>query len=524
MKKIFLLFATAFAVASCSDSNDKAAATPDSLNQITFTSTINATTTKATDMAFEQGDAISVYAKDESGASYESNVKYTYAGTTFESSTPIEFEDDYSKLSFTALYPYSSKESTQFVIDDDQTTYADYIKNDLLSASVAATSERVVDLTFSHRMAKVEVELVSDDVDLTDAEVVVYSQLSVDYDLETSTFVASGDRYPISCGSDGIANFYAIIAPQSYEAGSVFMEIHVNRMVYSWTFDSAVTIDSGYKYVCIADIESADVTFEGDISSWNDGGDIDLSYGGTSTDDQIVMELVSVSSTDVIVDIEKKYFDGNFYVGLVATADFDGDAQTLASELISAEIEGGVDLSQVDDMRLFSDGGEISLSAGWSLASGVEYMIVSFGVDGSGKVLTNVAELVASTSVDSFIPDVEFGTITVSNITSSSYTFTCSPLDQELRYIIRYYDRATFDSFESLDDVVAADVEYYQSVADAYGYPLSTLLPMFMFLGENAINVTWLESATDYVCYAYVFDYVNCVPLSKIEVEYITTL
>ena len=130
---------------------------------ILFSADIQAAT-KATDIAFENGDEISVFAttaKVPEETNYAQNVKYTYYDALFSTSEELVYPDEYTTLSFYAVYPYGSytTPSFDFAVNKDQSTNETYTGSDLMTASQVAKNEDVVDLRFSHRMAKVVINL-----------------------------------------------------------------------------------------------------------------------------------------------------------------------------------------------------------------------------------------------------------------------------------------------------------------------------------------------------------------------------
>lgn len=276
MRKIFLFsLGAALALSSCSEVEGF---TPTLESEVSFTSSINSATTRVTESAFEEGDAISVFAK--SGSSYiAENVKYESVSGVFTSSSAIVATGD--AMSFIAVYPYSSSVAVEgaFEIAEDQSTEAAYEASDLLSAVTSATTETTPKLSFYHSLSAIEVNISSSKAA---SSVVVNGLTSVDYSLESSAFVGTGDVAAITPLKSSDALHTAIVAPQTVAKGDAILEVTFDGTTYVWNVSDAIELKSGYKYVCYVTATDNDVTFSGQILPWNDGGDIVVSQEPTS--------------------------------------------------------------------------------------------------------------------------------------------------------------------------------------------------------------------------------------------------
>ncbi len=308
MKRILLFsLGAALALSSCSEVEGN---TPTLESEVSFTSSINAATTRVTGNAFDEGDAISVFAK--SGSDYVAeNVMYESVGGVFTSSSAIVATGD--AMSFIAVYPYSASMSVEgaFEVAADQSTEVAYETSDLLSAVTAATTETTPELSFNHSLSAIEVNVSSSKAA---SSVVVNALTSVDFDLESSAFVGAGDAVAITPLKSSDELYTAIVAPQTIAKGSLLLEVTFDGTTSVWNIGDDIELKSGYKYVCYVTVTDSDITFSGQILPWNEGGDIVVSQEPTSYTlaDFSSENYPASSNTWVITDEEgtASQFDG----------------------------------------------------------------------------------------------------------------------------------------------------------------------------------------------------------------------
>lgn len=131
---------------------------------IRFSASIGSFQVKATDTAFENGDAIGLYAGDHVKAE---NVRLDWKDGALTPETPVQWGFnqlvDESTL-FSAYYPFTAEPQIAtdqgglylaFSVQKDQSTHAAYTASDLMTASTYATpAEGTVNFTFIHRLSK----------------------------------------------------------------------------------------------------------------------------------------------------------------------------------------------------------------------------------------------------------------------------------------------------------------------------------------------------------------------------------
>ena len=273
MKKKHLLICSALALLCACSSEQKETLPP---SNVTFTGTI-IPTTRATDTSFENGDGISVYAIKQ-GALYADNAKYVYQLSTnqFTASTGAIVVPDVA-TQYYAIYPYKAYSRVdnqtlkfQFSVNADQSSSANYTLSDLCTATSSPTTSENVNLTFSHRLSKVVVNLVGQSIpsDISIQLKGVMTNLTMD--VEANTFTANGSTSNVTMGSNGNNSFRAIVPTQFISSiiikqGNSTKEVIVSKTL-SAGVQSELTVEvRGDTYVVI----------NGDINDWGDEPDPD---------------------------------------------------------------------------------------------------------------------------------------------------------------------------------------------------------------------------------------------------------
>ena len=132
--------------------------------EVKFTASVGSFQVKATDTAFENGDAIGLSATYPVSAR---NVRLTWQNGELIPETPVywgaEQMVDQSAL-FYAYYPYDASLEVdryiQFTVKEDQSTHDAYTASDLMTAAMYATpAEGTVNLNFIHRLSKLVITI-----------------------------------------------------------------------------------------------------------------------------------------------------------------------------------------------------------------------------------------------------------------------------------------------------------------------------------------------------------------------------
>lgn len=113
------------------------------------------------------------------------------------------------------------------------------------------------------------------------------------------------------------------------------------------------------------------------------------------------------------------------------------------------------------------------------------------------------------------IKEVEFSpaeqeshfTMTALNAYEYYIKFTISPDDPDMTYNVMYLEKSEYDKYESDEDVVADDLQYFQNYADYYDMELSELLPYWLYTGDLSEYILYdVQPNTEYVIWYYGMD------------------
>ncbi len=271
MKKLLQFLCCVAAFSSCAKSgNDYQEQDRD----VSFSYQISDASTKVNGSIFEDGDQIEVFAKSGMDT-YAENVVYSYNAGVFTSATPIQYGSAASSLNFYATYPQGTQWSGIFDIAEDQSIADSYEVSDLLVANVES-SESCPKLLFDHKLSAMEIYTKIEG----DFTINVASQTSVEYDLVADTYVGTGEVSYLNVKSVSDTKHAVIIAPQHIAEGSILLTVTIDGKEYKLKTDSDIDIESGSMYKCKVEFDGETITFDGEVSSWGDGGDLDGDLDG----------------------------------------------------------------------------------------------------------------------------------------------------------------------------------------------------------------------------------------------------
>ncbi len=91
--------------------------------------------------------------------------------------------------------------------------------------------------------------------------------------------------------------------------------------------------------------------------------------------------------------------------------------------------------------------------------------------------------------------------LTLDNTTEEFATVTCSPLDLEMKYIIGYMDKASFDNIENETKLVEYLVAYFSEFAAAFGMSIGELIGENLEQGEVTKDYPIVSTTEDYIVY-----------------------
>ena len=232
-------------------------------------------TTRATDLSFEEGDEISVFATEKNvlqTTNYAQNIRYTYNNSLFVTSDDLSYPDEYTTLSFFAIYPYDSYTTPEFTfeVNTDQSNNGAYTESDLMTASQIAKNQDLGDLTFSHRMAKVVINLSAANLPAGDQSVTFNDVLTqAKADLTVNSFKGTGSRTSVQACPNGTNSFKVLLPPQTITRGTEFVDILIGNKAYVWEVEADLILASGVEYNYTLTLNEGGISFTSNINPWN---------------------------------------------------------------------------------------------------------------------------------------------------------------------------------------------------------------------------------------------------------------
>lgn len=324
--------------------------------------------------AFETGDEVGIFLvpyrdddttpgdMDQSG--YASNVSYQYhSGIWKPVSTPAIRWPGESRADVYGYYPYDARltdaRSLLFSVKEDQRSVDNYAASDFLWAKAGGlTPARQVQLVYSHRMAKVNVNIESamEDFDngSDDMRVYlsgVYTEAEIDLTHGTSVVPAGATpaevymNRPVSSSEDqGLFSYTAIVVPQTVSEGERVLVIENQGVTYSYQLTKEIELKRGttFTFNILINDGRLVVTFTS-VNDWIDAG----SYDGELTRHPKILDL---NGLDWELSNVHYVYDKEAIVGMVAKEYlFSRTISSLdfpAIVVYPADEEGNADLSR----------------------------------------------------------------------------------------------------------------------------------------------------------------------------------
>ena len=211
-----------------------------------------------TSVALKMGDAVKEYT--------------VTASTDFKSATLSRENDPYywtsrDPITVSAWWPFDNADITQMPavkVAEDQSKLADFQNSDFISAENRKVEFNNPTLEFTHRTARVAIELKpGTGFTSVDGATVSLVSLSADNGNPTAikTYNASGNTYE------------ALTAPQTVAAGKPFVKVELGGGTFYFRPQNNVVLEAGSRYKYTVKVNATGLTLEGcTIGSWADGG------------------------------------------------------------------------------------------------------------------------------------------------------------------------------------------------------------------------------------------------------------
>ena len=211
-----------------------------------------------TSVALKMGDAVKEYT--------------VTASTDFKSATLSRENDPYywtsrDPITVSAWWPFNNADITQMPavkVAEDQSKLADFQNSDFISAENRKVEFNNPTLEFTHRTARVTIEL-KPGTGFTSVAGATVSLVSLSADngnpTAIKTYNASGNTYE------------ALIAPQTVAAGKPFVKVELGGGTFYFRPQNNVVLEAGSRYKYTVKVNATGLTLEGcTIGSWVDGG------------------------------------------------------------------------------------------------------------------------------------------------------------------------------------------------------------------------------------------------------------
>ena len=211
-----------------------------------------------TSVALKMGDAVKEYT--------------VTASTDFKSATLSRENDPHywtsrDPITVSAWWPFNNADITQMPavkVAEDQSKLADFQNSDFISAENRKVEFNNPTLEFTHRTARVTIEL-KPGTGFTSVAGATVSLVSLSADngnpTAIKTYNASGNTYE------------ALTAPQTVAAGKPFVKVELGGGTFYFRPQNNVVLEAGSRYKYTVKVNTTGLTLEGcTIGSWADGG------------------------------------------------------------------------------------------------------------------------------------------------------------------------------------------------------------------------------------------------------------
>ena len=211
-----------------------------------------------TSVALKTGDAVKEYT--------------VTASTDFKSATLSRENDPHywtsrDPITISAWWPFDNADITQMPavkVAEDQSKLADFQNSDFISAENRKVEFNTPTLEFTHRTARVTIEL-KPGTGFTSVAGATVSLVSLSADngnpTAIKTYNASGNTYE------------ALTAPQTVAAGKPFVKVELGGGTFYFRPQNNVVLEAGSRYKYTVKVNATGLTLEGcTIGDWADGG------------------------------------------------------------------------------------------------------------------------------------------------------------------------------------------------------------------------------------------------------------
>ena len=262
-----------------------------------------------TSVALKMGDAVKEYT--------------VTASTDFKSATLSRENDPYywtsrDPITVSAWWPFNNADITQMPavkVAEDQSKLADFQNSDFISAENRKVEFNNPTLEFTHRTARVAIEL-KPGTGFTSVAGATVSLVSLSADngnpTAIKTYNASGNTYE------------ALTAPQTVAAGKQFIRVELGGGTFYFCPQNNVVLEAGSRYIYTVKVNATGLTLEGcTIGEWADGG----GESGTAEDLGYIYDsntnTYTVYNTNGLMNIAELVNGGKSDINITLDTDID---------------------------------------------------------------------------------------------------------------------------------------------------------------------------------------------------------
>ena len=301
-----------------------------------------------TSVALKMGDAVKEYTVTPNSAD---NTK-----ATLSRENDPHYWTSRNPITVSAWWPFDNTDITQMPVvkvAEDQSKLADFQKSDFISAENRKVEFNNPTLEFTHRTARVTIEL-KPGTGFTSVAGAMVSLVSLSADngnpTAIKTYNASGNTYE------------ALTAPQTIAAGKPFVKVELGGGTFYFRPQNNVVLEAGSRYKYTVKVNTTDLTLEGcTIGSWADGGgesgaaeDLGYIYDSNTNTYTVynadglmnVAELVNGGKTDINITLDKNIdLTGKVWTPIgtdydnAYTGTFDGGGHTITGLTVTTNDE-----------------------------------------------------------------------------------------------------------------------------------------------------------------------------------------
>ena len=240
-----------------------------------------------------------------------------YKSATLTSNDPYYWISR-NPITVSAWWPMDNTDITQMPavkVAEDQSKLADFQNSDFISAENRKVEFNNPTLEFTHRTARVAIEL-KPGTGFTSVAGATVSLVSLSADngnpTAIKTYNASGNTYE------------ALTAPQTVAAGKPFVKVELGGGTFYFRPQNDVVLEAGSRYTYIVKVNATGLTLEGcTIGNWADGG----GESGAAEDLGYIYDsntnTYTVYNADGLMNVAELVNGGKTDINITLTADID---------------------------------------------------------------------------------------------------------------------------------------------------------------------------------------------------------